>query len=297
MRISIGDDAAAISTVGDELVVITTDMILEGTHFQLLPKVGTGKTRGATLRQVARKAVAVSLSDVAAMGLEPSALVVSVALPEASSMDFARELSRGLRAAVRRFGVDIVGGDITSWKGGLAICTTALGRDVGLKPVRRSGARMGDAILVTGKLGGSVLGKHLRFTPRLAEALFLNRHFKLHAMIDISDGLALDLSRILQASRCGALLVEKAIPIANAARRLSRMTGKSPLEHALGDGEDFELLFTLAPRELSRLRKRWRFRTTLTVLGEVTDKGFFLQRKNGALEELEPIGWEHFRKG
>jgi len=195
-----------------------------------------------------------------------------------------------------QFQVDVIGGDITSWKGKLAICTTVVGRDARLKPVRRSGARVGDALLVTGRLGGSLLGKHLRFTPRLREALFLNRNFKVHAMMDISDGLALDLSHILEESDVGAVLWAQSIPVSRAAQRLSRKSGKMPLEHALGDGEDFELLFALAPRDLPRLFKSWKFKVPLTQIGEVTDKGLKLELKDGILKELEPVGWEYFKR-
>lgn len=291
VRIPIGDDCAVVSVSRDNLVALTTDMILEGTHFQI-PKRGADSS---ALRRIGRKAVAVSLSDVAAMGLAPSAVVISVALPEEKGLVFAQELFRGMRKIAKQFQVDIIGGDITSWEGKLAICTTVLGRDVGLKPIRRSGARVGDAILVTGKLGGSSLGKHLRFTPRVEEALFLNRNFKLHAMIDVSDGLALDLSHILEESGCGAVLREDAIPVSSAARRLSKETGKLPLEHALGDGEDFELLLALSPGDLPRLLRGWKFKLPLTPIGQTTSKGLFLKQKDGTLKELKPLGWEHLR--
>jgi len=202
VRIPVGDDAAVISAPSDGLVAVTTDMILEGTHFELLAP----RADKRTLRQIGRKAVAVSLSDVAAMGLAPSAVVVSVAIPESRGLGFAQELFRGMRTIAQQFQVDVVGGDITSWEGRLAICTTVLGGGGGLKPIKRSGARPGDALAVTGRLGGSRLGKHLRFKPRVEEALYLNRNFKIRAMIDISDGLALDLSHILEESGCGAVL-------------------------------------------------------------------------------------------
>ncbi len=291
VRIPVGDDAAVISGPSDRLLAVTTDMILEGRHFELLAP-GADKR---TLRQIGRKAVAVSLSDVAAMGLVPSALVVSVAIPEGRDLTFAQELFRGMRRTARQFEVDIIGGDITSWEGKLAICTTVLGGGGGLKPIKRSGARPGDVLAVTGSLGGSSLGKHLRFTPRVEEALFLNRNFKIHAMIDISDGLALDLSHILEESGCGAVLWEDTIPVSSAARRLCKRTGKSPLAHALADGEDFELLFTVARRELPRLFRKWRFKVPLNHIGQITARGLFLKQKDGMSRELEPVGWEHLK--
>src|SRR5262249_30794119 len=149
------------------------------------------------------------------------------------------------------FQVAIVGGDTNSWDGKLVISVTLLGESTGRGPVTRSGARPGDWLLVTGALGGSILGKHLDFTPRVHEAIALNATADLHAMIDISDGLAADVNHLCEESRCGAVLWGDRIPISDAGKRMA--DGRSPLEHALGDGEDFELAFATSRAEAERL--------------------------------------------
>ena len=159
----------------------------------------------------------------------------------------AQELSQGLRHLAAEFNTAIIGGDTNSWTGGLVMSLTLFGEVQAPGPVLRSGARPGDWLLVTGPLGGSILGKHLDFTPRVAEALQLHRLTVLHAMIDISDGLAGDLKHICEESKCGAVLHAESIPISAAAFDLRETTSGTPLDHALTDGEDFELLFALAP--------------------------------------------------
>src|SRR5262249_26834028 len=153
----------------------------------------------------------------------------------------AKELFAGLKEMADRFNVAIVGGDTNSWTGSLAISVAMIGEVTERGPVRRSGAKPGDWLIVTGPLGGSIRGHHLDFTPRVDEALELHSLVDLHAMIDISDGLAADLHHICEESRCGAALVAEAIPISTAGREMN--DGKSALDHALTDGEDFELVF------------------------------------------------------
>ncbi|MBM4078315.1 MAG: thiamine-phosphate kinase [Planctomycetes bacterium] len=285
--IGIGDDAAAMDVRRDRLCLLSTDMMLEGTHFDL---------KRCTPRQVGRKAMATNLSDIAAMGCVPTVAVVSLGLPGRADMKFAKELNRGMHEMAAEFGVAIVGGDITSGKGPLAISVAILGRDAGLKPLRRSGAKVGDAIMVTGTLGGSILGKHLDFTPRVREALILNRRFKLHAMIDISDGLAADLNHICEESRVAATLYADRIPISDAARRLARKTGKTPLAHALSDGEDYELLFTLSQREARRLMARNPLGVPVSHIGRIhAGRGMWLADKHGKRARLAPMGYEHFK--
>jgi thiamine-monophosphate kinase len=169
-----------------------------------------------------------------------------------------------------------------------------MGKSEGLLPMTRSGARPGDAIMVTGTLGGSILGKHLSFTPRMKEALYLNKNYRLHSMIDISDGLSLDLGHIMEESNVGAILYEEAIPISEDARRLSRKTGLSPLHHALTDGEDYELLFTLEAREADRLLKKSILDVHITLIGHIRkEKGLFLQSTDGTIRRIRPEGYEH----
>src|SRR5262249_46704657 len=157
----------------------------------------------------------------------------------------------GLREVADAFDTAVVGGDTNSWDGPLVVSVTLLGEAVPPGPVRRSGARAGDWLLVTGAFGGSILGKHLDFTPRVREALALHAAASLHAMIDVSDGLSRDVWHLCEESGCGAVLRAEAVPIDPAARRMN--DGKTPLEHALGDGEDFELAFAVSPEDGARL--------------------------------------------
>src|SRR5262245_30004733 len=188
-----GDDTA-VRAPGKPPLLITTDMLLEGSCF-LLSESGP--------RRVGRKAIAVNLSDIAAMAGKPTAAVVSLGLPRAGGRALAEELFHGMREIADAFNCPIVGGDTNSWDGPLVISVTIIGEATERGAVLRSGAKIGDMIFVTGPLGGSILGKHLDFTPRINEALELHRHVDLHAMIDISDGLAKDLHHICEESHCG----------------------------------------------------------------------------------------------
>ena len=255
-------------------------MLMDGTDF-ILAEVGP--------RRVGRKAMAVNLSDIAAMAGTPTAVVVSVALPKEPKL--AEELYLGLRDVTDAFGVALVGGDTNSWNGHLVISVTALGEATTRGPVRRSGAKPGDWLFVTGPLGGSILGHHLDFTPRVREALLLHQVVDLHAMLDISDGLAADLNHICEESRCGAVLVAEAIPVSEAARELSRTSGKSPLQHALGDGEDFELVFAVSPEDGEKLLRDPPV-PGLVKIGVCVEAGLWLE-ESGTRRPLEATGWVH----
>ncbi len=276
-----GDDCAAIRPPTRELLV-TTDMLMDGTDFHLA-EVGP--------RRVGRKAMSANLSDIAAMAGTPIGAVVSVALPRAGGQTLAEGLYLGLRDIADAFGVPIVGGDTNSWSGPLVISVTVLGEATERGPVRRSGAKPGDWLFVTGPLGGSILGHHLDFTPRVSEALALHAAIELHAMIDISDGLAADLNHICDESRCGAVLVAETIPISPAAVELSRTSGKSPLQHALGDGEDFELVFAVSSADGEKLLRAPPV-AGLTKIGECVDQGLWIE-ESGLRKPLEPTGWVH----
>ena len=278
-----GDDAAVLRPPS-RAQLITTDMLLDGSCF-LLAEAGPYR--------VGRKAMAVNLSDIAAMAGVPVAAVVSVGLPRDGGADLAQELDRGLRAEADAFGVALVGGDTNSWTGPLAISVTLLGEATERGPVLRSGARVGDWIMVTGPLGGSILGHHLDFTPRVREALRLHECADLHAMIDISDGLAKDLHHLCEESQCGAVLNAAAIPISAAAVELASRDGRPALDHALSDGEDFELVFAVTPEEGERLlREQPVTGMTLYQIGEFIAEGYWLER-GGVREALEPKGYEH----
>jgi thiamine-monophosphate kinase len=235
--------------------------------------------------------MAVNLSDIAAMAARPVAAVVSVGLPRQGGRALAEELYLGLREVADAFDTALAGGDTNSWDGPLVISVTVLGEATPRGPVRRSGARPGDWLLVTGPLGGSILGKHLTFTPRVREALQLHALADLHAMIDISDGLAADVNHICEESQCGAVLRAEAIPITAEARTMSGP--RSSLEHALSDGEDFELVFALPPADAQRLLQTQPIAgLTLVLVGECVDQGLWIE-ENGRRRPLEPLGYVH----
>lgn len=277
-----GDDCAGLRLTPDVPALITTDMLMEGTCFRLAE---------AGPRLVGRKAMAVNLSDIAAMAGRPVAAVVSVALPRCNGRALAEELYRGLRDVADAFDTAIAGGDTNSWDGPLVISVTVIGEATPRGPVRRAGAKPGDWLLVTGPLGGSILGKHLSFTPRVREALQLHELVDLHAMIDISDGLAADVSHLCSESQCGAVLHAESIPISEAARTTN--DGRSPLDHAFSDGEDFELVFALPPEQAQRLLEAQPVPgITCVHIGECIDQGLWLE-EDGKRRVLEPHGYVH----
>jgi thiamine-monophosphate kinase len=277
-----GDDTAIVAWPAAQPCLVTTDMLLEGSCFVLAE---------AGARRVGRKAMAVNLSDIAAMAGRPVAAVVSVGLPRSGGTALAEELYLGLREIADAFDTAIVGGDTNSWNGPLVINVTILGETTPRGAVRRSGAKVGDWLFVTGPLGGSILGKHLDFTPRVREALQLHEHAELHAMIDVSDGLAADVNHLCEESRCGAVLRAPAIPISDAAQQMN--DGQAALDHALSDGEDFELVFAVAAdvgREL--LRKQPVPGITLAHIGECVEHGLWLE-ENGQRRPLAATGYVH----
>lgn len=283
--VGIGDDCAVLDWSHDPQCLVTVDLLMDGVDFRL---------DSAAAERIGRKALAVNLSDLAAMAGRPVACVVAVALPRHGGFELGRRLHAGMADLAREFDVAIAGGDTNTWNGPLVISVTVLGEPTGSGPVLRSGAKPGDWIMVTGSLGGSILGKHLDFTPRVREALALNAAFRLHSLIDLSDGLCADLGHILEESRCGAVLEAAAIPISEDARTLATRDGKSPLDHALGDGEDFELVFTLPPAEGARLLQSSPLAVPVSRIGEVcSNPGLHLQTPAEGLIPLEGSGWKH----
>lgn len=239
VTVPIGDDMAAVKLPhpGAVPVLLKIDQCLDRIHFDL---------RMHTTMEIGRKAVNRCLSDCAAMAAWPSAVLIAVALPEKAEMRLAQGLFRGCKSAASRFDCALVGGDTAIWDQRLAITVAAMGY-ANADPILRSGAQIGDAIFVSGRLGGSLLRHHLSFVPRIELAQQLLAVGKVHAMMDLSDGLAIDLPRLLQRSNVGAVIAAGQVPIARDAIRLSRRDGICPLSHALCDGEDYELLFTVAP--------------------------------------------------
>jgi thiamine-monophosphate kinase len=283
-----GDDAA-ILRLGDRAdCVVTVDLLTEGVDFD---------SKTVSARRVGRKALAVSLSDLAAMAARPVGMVVAVALPRHGGRQLAVDLFEGLAEMAERYGVAIAGGDTNSWDGPLVVSVTAIGQTTAAGPLLRSGAKPGDRILVTGTFGGSILGKHLDFEPRVNESLLLAGLCRLHAGIDASDGLSLDLSRIAAESGCGAVIDLDRVPISPAAYELAgqQADGRSPLDHALSDGEDFELILAVAPGDAQRLLSDQPVAPLqLTDIGQfIAEPGLWQITAGGERQPLQPRGWEH----
>ena len=287
--LGIGDDCAILEPTPGSQLLVTTDMLMDGRHFRLA-------SDGP--EAVGYKAMGVNLSDIAAMAGIPRAAVVSVALPRTGAAAIAQGLHAGLKRMADRFEVDLVGGDTNAWDGPLVINVTVLGETTPRGAVRRSGARPGDLIFVTGPLGGSLhRGRHLRPEPRLREALALHSAAELHAMIDISDGLSSDLGHILEESgTVGAILDAGAIPIHADAVDQSRSDGMTAIEHALNDGEDFELCVVIPASEAGRIDAALSAPARLSLVGEITgETGLRMRHPDGKVELLEARGFDHFR--
>lgn len=290
LKLGIGDDAAILASANDTHTVVTTDMLTDGVDF-LIEEVD--------LKKVGHKALAVNLSDLAAMAAQPKAAVIALALPQqgtrnCSAYSLAVEIYEGILPLAEQFEVAIAGGDTNTWHGPLAISITALGSTTRHGPLLRRGAEPGDQLLVTGSFGGSILGRHLCVQPRVHEALLLNERYQLHAAIDVSDGLALDSSRLAIASDCGAVLELSTIPITSAARQLASLDNHTALEHALGDGEDFELILAVPPAAAQQILHDQPLDTPITRIGQMLDlSGLWQQDQTGKRKPLEPTGWLH----
>lgn len=282
VKLGIGDDCALLESHRSDTVV-TTDSLCDGTHF-ILSECGP--------RAVGHKLVAVNLSDLASMAAEPIAVFLSLCLPRQGSGEIGSEVFEGVCEACEKYGVAIAGGDTNVWDGPLAVHMTAIGKARENGCWLRSGAQPGDAIVVTGTLGGSLLGKHLDFEPRLQLAGTLYPLGVVRAATDISDGLGIDLLNLTVASRCGAQVNLDAIPISDAARTRAAQSGRPALEHAIADGEDFELLLAVQgdaiaslPREIDGV--------PLTVIGEfVSRTGLWSKTKSG-IAQMQPKGYVH----
>jgi len=268
-----GDDCAVLAYDKNFFQLFTCDMLVEGVDF----------SHKENPYLIGRKSIAVSISDIAACGGTPRHCVISIGIPRKTSIEFMDKLFKGMLDLAKIYKINLVGGDLSSAKN-LVVDVSMLGIVEKKNLVLRSGAKAGDIIFVTGSLGGSIKGKHLKFTPRVKESATLVKNFKVNAMIDISDGLSQDLGHILNASNVGAIIFEDLIPLANPARNL---------DDALVSGEDFELLFTLSPKDAKEVfKKKFKF----FPIGEIVDKkyGLRLMDKRGQELILEPKGYRHF---
>ena len=289
LKIGFGDDAAVIAATSADSA-ITTDMLTDGVDF-LLEQVDP--------QFVGRKALGVNLSDLAAMAAEPVAAFVSLVLPKRgtsklSALDLAIQLYLGMAPLAAKHDLTIAGGDTNTWDGPLAISVTAIGHTTARGPLTRCGAKVGDQMLVTGTLGGSILGKHMEFEPRVAEALLLNERFALHASMDISDGLAIDAARLAKASGVGIVLDLDSVPVSDAARYVCQLDGGDPLECALSDGEDFELLLAVPPESAREILSAQPLPFPITRVGEViADPGLWQVSSVGRRTPLAARGFEH----
>lgn len=273
VRVPPGDDLAVLNWPAADLLLVGVDQVMDGVHFD---------SRVHSPEQIGRKVMNRNLSDCAAMACLPAAAVATVALPRGVGQSYAQKLYDGLSRAGERFGCRIVGGDTASWDGKLVMTVAILGRSGGIAPVTRCGARAGDGIYVSGALGGSILGRHMDFEPRVELARSLAQAHRITAMIDLSDGLSRDLRHITDLSRVGAELSAQAIPIHADAMRLAAQDGKPALWHALHDGEDHELLLT-SPDALPGLVR----------IGQVVQgSGVWITDESGR-HSLQEQGWQH----
>jgi thiamine-monophosphate kinase len=308
--VPIGDDAAAFTSDPDRLTLLTTDMLVEGVHF-LRPAI-SGLDLG-------HKALAVNLSDIAAMGGTPREAFVSLAVPEDCPLAYLEEIYAGLRALAAEHEVNILGGDTTFSRRDLVINVALTGCVAENELLRRDGARPGDLIALTGTLGESRAGLHLlqkglpldtpahqhllqahhRPRPHLAEGRFLAASGAVRAAMDVSDGLSSDLGHILDQSGVGALIYANRLPISAPLLDFCRDHGIDPVQHALAGGEDYVLLCTLDPDQSAALAKdyEYTFAAPLRVIGEITAlQGVAeLVAADGSRTPLPAAGWDHFK--
>jgi thiamine-monophosphate kinase len=234
-----GDDCAVLQTPKRrDFLVLKTDCVVAGVHF--LP--------AANALDVGWKAMMRPLSDFAATSAVPQFALITLIVPERTKLEWVKEFYRGLRRAAKRFKVSIVGGEMSSTPGPVAISVSVVGFVERDRWVSRRGGEAGDDLFVTGRLGGAVKQKHLQFIPRIVESRWLTRNFPIHAMMDLSDGLGADLPRLARASRVGFAIEMENLPL----------TRGATIENAISEGEDYELLFAISARERTRLLREWR---------------------------------------
>ena len=292
--VGIGDDAAVIKYKEGRYLLLTTDMLIENIHFD----------KKATPFQIGYKSLAVNISDIAAMGGIPKYALVGLGLKKETSVKFVDEIYRGIRSLAKKFKVKILGGDtVASSK--MVINITLSGEVEKKYLTLRNGAKIGDKIYVTGALGGSILGKHLSFIPRVKEARYLVKNLHPTSMIDISDGLLSDLKRVCEASKVGAKIYQEKIPLSKGVISLAKKKKEDPYQLALTGGEDFELLFTLShhpplyplPSREGKAEEGFILpsKVHITQIGQITKRGIVLLDEKNKIIHLSKIGFDHFK--
>ena len=286
----IGDDCAVLPRRHARQLV-TVDPVIAGRHFD--DRVPPAAAAAKLLKR--------NLSDIASMGGRPHSAVIALAAPPTMAVSWLRAFYRGLAACARTYDVHIVGGDCAQTDGPFSAFLTLFG-DAPARPLTRTGARAGDLLFVTGSLGGSILGKHTSFRPRLEEGRWLATHRAVHAAIDLSDGLGKDLAALVP-DGCEAVIDPRALPLSAAARRLARSSHRDPLDCALNDGEDYELLFAVAARGVEDFIVAWHraLATPLSCIGRILRNRS--DEPTGRALRFEPAlpagvltqGYEHFR--
>ena len=258
-----GDDCAVVEVpASGKFFVLKTDCIVEGVHF--LP--------GANPLDVGWKAMMRPLSDFAATSAVPQFALITLIAPRGTEVEWVKKLYRGLRRAAKRFEVSIIGGETSSTSGPLVISVSTIGFVEKNRWVSRRGGKVGDDLFVTGWLGGAIKQKHLQFVPRIAESRWLTKNFPIHAMMDLSDGLGVDLSRLARASGTGFKIEMENLPITRGAK----------INNAISEGEDYELLFAISPRQSKRLQTAWHKKFPklhLTRIGSLNRKSKIENRK------------------
>jgi thiamine-monophosphate kinase len=268
-----GDDCAVLAAQDrHELLVLKTDCVVEGVHF----------LRGTNALDVGWKAMMRPLSDFAATSAVPQFALITLMAPEQTTVAWVKELYRGLRMAAKRFEVSIVGGETSSTTGPIAVSTSVAGFVERDRWVSRRGGKPGDDLFVTGRLGGALKQKHLQFIPRIVESRWLTKNFSIHAMMDVSDGLGTDLPRLARASKVGFKIQMEKLPLARGVK----------INDAISEGEDYELLFAISPRDRSRLEQGWAKKFPDLPLSRIGSLSQFSTKDH----QLLPRGYVHFQQ-
>jgi thiamine-monophosphate kinase len=300
--VNIGDDAAVIRSSSDRLLIFTTDTLVDKIHFDI---------KYFTFEEIGWKAMVANLSDIAAMGGLPKYALVTVGLPKSMQVEDVLSIYKGASRIARRYDCKIIGGDTSLVPKDLFITIALLGEVEKKFLCTRSGAKKGDLICVTGKLGeaqagleylkkygrqkSSLVRKHLQPNPRINEARILVKNLKINSMIDISDGLSSELFHLTDENRLGALIYEQNIPISPKCLKLASFLSKTPSAWALSSGEEYELLFTIGKKDQAKI-DRIKSKVNVSVIGEMVDKrdGVKLIQKSGRIKDLKKMGFVHF---